>query len=657
MRRSDRLFVAAFFVLPFFFLCGTLTSAQSFFMRDLTYLFHPWRSLSAQMVQAGIMPLWDPYAMGGMPFLANCQSAILYPFTIPFYSLGFAAALKAFHYLHYVLAGLGFYLLGRKLGFGTWAAAAGAVVFAYNGYALTRLEFLSVLGSLVWFPWILLFALPGPSARVRAAGCALALVFSLFAGFPQILVLQLLGALLFSFFRAPRARTLLFWSSVGVLLLWIGAAQWAPTLELLGRSLRGGEGLPFSEAVSYSLPVDSLFGLIDPFRILHNPDRFTGEKFFWIWSAWWGFAATLLMSLAPASKRKRLAAFSAGLGLVGLLWAMGDQLPWFEPLYRALFLVRLFRYPPVALYWTVTAASLLVLCGAAALGDLFPRRRAAASALLLVLVAGELAYYARGFLPTVDSSYYRVTFPAVETVLKDHPQTVFLSPLANSWRRLAGMTSLEAKMRFRGSFYDLTNLPYRVRTIVPSGEPLALRSYQLLYDLLTRSATLATARPLLNFWRVSHFLTHEELDGSWKLAGTDQDLRVYRNPKALPEVFALTKEDFNRAEPERTIHPLESSIGVSKASADFRLSEEAVAVFPGPYDPGWKVFCSDGARHPSIAVRDYFYGVVLPPGTHRLRLVYDPWTWKAGLALTVCALAALAALSLRKLKCYDGDLT
>src|ERR1019366_8156079 len=47
-------------------------------------------------------PLWNPYIMGGRPFLANSESAVFSPFSVPAYvlpfwkSLAFIAALKLF---------------------------------------------------------------------------------------------------------------------------------------------------------------------------------------------------------------------------------------------------------------------------------------------------------------------------------------------------------------------------------------------------------------------------------------------------------------------------------------------------------------------------------------------------------------------------------
>ena len=85
MTRRDLIFCVPLALLPALFLSGTLTTSYTFFMRDLTYLFHPWRTLSAQFIQGGHLPLWNSYEMGGMPFLANGQSSILYPGTLLFY--------------------------------------------------------------------------------------------------------------------------------------------------------------------------------------------------------------------------------------------------------------------------------------------------------------------------------------------------------------------------------------------------------------------------------------------------------------------------------------------------------------------------------------------------------------------------------------------
>lgn len=657
MSRRESFYLLLLFIAPFFFLCGTLTSSQTFFARDLTYLFHPWRTLAAQMLQEGKMPLWNSYEMGGMPFLANCQSAILYPFTIFFFIFQFVNALKLFHFFHYALSGIGFYLFSRKIGAGAWIAFLGGIVFAYNGYMLTRFEFLSVLGAALWLPWIFLpITIPLSSCGSMlfpALFCAIAISCSLFAGFPQLLILQLLAAISFScLFHAPR-KNIIFWLMTGSIALWMGAVQWIPTLELLPRSIRGGSGVSFKEAAIYSLPTESLFGLIVPYRILHHADRFTGEKYFWIWSGWWGVAATLFIFFSIRSRQRKLLFFSWGLFAAGILWSLGNQLPWFETLYKNFFLLRLFRYPPVALYWTVAAAASLVTSGLAVIRrQIFNNnlKRGAAIVLSLFLVL-ELWSYSRKIAPTVIPDYYHITSPAIQNILNDKTGTVMLSPKLDRERHLAGITSLETKLKFRAFLFDLTNLPYRIKTIVPSGEPLALAAYENLHDELMSTHSLKEARPLLNLWNVTHFLTQDTLDNSWELASQDPTIKVYRNSQALGEAYAL--EAHSRI--QKSIQPVFLKTGAQEIAATFTSDKELFVHFNVPYYPGWKIFCSDCKVHRSkpllsFPVRNYFMGIALPPGTHKLFLSYEPSSWKVALPVTLIAIAVLAVgLPFRKL--------
>ena len=46
------------------------------FWGDLTYLHLPWQQASTQLLQAGQLPLWDPFLYFGMPMAANMQRAV-----------------------------------------------------------------------------------------------------------------------------------------------------------------------------------------------------------------------------------------------------------------------------------------------------------------------------------------------------------------------------------------------------------------------------------------------------------------------------------------------------------------------------------------------------------------------------------------------------
>src|SRR5687767_3554434 len=49
------------------------------FDSDALAAFGPWREFTRQNLQNGTLPLWNPHVFCGMPFLANGQSAVLYP--------------------------------------------------------------------------------------------------------------------------------------------------------------------------------------------------------------------------------------------------------------------------------------------------------------------------------------------------------------------------------------------------------------------------------------------------------------------------------------------------------------------------------------------------------------------------------------------------
>lgn len=656
MTRRDRAALILLAALPFLFLCGTLTSRQVFFMRDLTYLFHPWRALSSQMLQQGEMPLWNSYQMGGMPFLANCQSAVLYPFTGAFAFFGFPYGLKFFHYFHYALAGIGFFLLCRVLKFRVLPSAAAGALFAFNGYALTRLEFLSVLGSYIWLPWILLLFCARRNPALWSAACAaIAVALSFFAGFPQIVVLQTLAAAALLAFRRDWRGGLRFALASGAVCAALAAAQWIPTVELIQRSIRGGSGLSLAEAVSYSLPIDSLPGLVYPFRMLHHPDRFTGEKFFWIWSAWWGIAASVAAMFAWfGTERKRLLALASLLFAGAVLWAMGDQFPGFEFLYRHVFIARFFRYPPVALYLAVAGVAVLAAMGwqkLASLGGDRPWLRWAGAALFIAMIA-ELGLYSMRVAPTISPEYYGVTYKGVRAVQQSEPGKIMLSPKVNQFRRLPGMNSVDARMRFRAYLFDATNLPYRIKSILKAGEPLALRSYENLYVRIVAAPSLREARQYLDLWNVTHLVTHDELDATWEPAGADGDIRIYRNPSAMGEAFTLRLEA-GSVVPGSAERPKNLELANSRLVADFDLDASRVAVMNLPYYPGWKAtdWADGGARRLEVRpLENYFAAMELQPGRHRLYFIYDPWSFRAGAAVSVLCAIVLAGCAFIRLR-------
>lgn len=121
--------------------------------------FFPWRLYAARSMGQGRIPLWNPYILAGTPFLANSQSAPLYPFHALLYlPLGASIAVRMgwIAFLHLSLAGGFAYLLARDLRVRPWGALVAGAAFELCGFAVAWLELPSFIAVSCWIPLVLL---------------------------------------------------------------------------------------------------------------------------------------------------------------------------------------------------------------------------------------------------------------------------------------------------------------------------------------------------------------------------------------------------------------------------------------------------------------------------------------------------------------------
>src|SRR5215218_3667426 len=151
-------------------------------------------------------PLWNPYIMAGRPFVADAQSAVFSPFSLPAYVLPFWWSLAVTAALKLFCAALGTYLLSRALGMGFAGALLAGLAFGLGLYMVTWLSWpLTSVWALL--PWLLL-ACDRVVRRPDAAGvAALAVVVALqfLAGHPESSFHVMVFAVLFAALRLSRA--------------------------------------------------------------------------------------------------------------------------------------------------------------------------------------------------------------------------------------------------------------------------------------------------------------------------------------------------------------------------------------------------------------------------------------------------------------------
>jgi hypothetical protein len=247
----------------------------------------PWRMYNRDELAAGRLPLWNPFNGTGCPHFANYQSAVLSPYSLPYYLLGVKAALIAVSFLKLFALGFLTYLYLRQIRLGFAAALLGGSAFMFAGHNVLLLTFPHV-GALVVLPGGFLFverALQKHAAGRRYAlellALALVILTGALAGNPEPFYFGMLLTGVYSLARlagtwldtrrepgasrrlAPLALALL---ACPVLALGLASFQILPFLEYLSHSRL------FEQRNQVQTPLDPHFWPLAMFpNILGNP--------------------------------------------------------------------------------------------------------------------------------------------------------------------------------------------------------------------------------------------------------------------------------------------------------------------------------------------------------------------------------------------------
>ena len=73
----------------------------------------------------------------------------------------------------------------------------------------------------------------------------------------------------------------------------------------------------------------------------------------------------------------------------------------------------------------------------------------------------------------------------------------------------------------------------------------------------------------------------------------------------------------------------------------------AFLVYSAAYYPGWKAYVN-GTETALVRANYVLRGLEVGAGTHRVRMVYDPWSLELGAALSALTAAVLLGLAVRR---------
>lgn len=352
---------------------GLLFRGRVLYERDISTVWEPQVQAFVRAVTNGSLPLWDPQVSFGHPMLANPNRQVLYPFTWLNLLLPPGLFYTVYALVHLIGAGLGLFLLARRLALSPPAAFLAAVVYLASGPLLSLVNVWHHLAGAALLPWICLAAEWALSSGrlAQAVVWGLALGLSVLAGSPDYTLLSGIVVAAWTLVRliAPgevgRGRMVILAGLALVVGLGISAAQWMPSLAAAADSARWtldpARRLPASLHVIGLLELASAVSWTElpiaaPVRgVLYGG----GEPF--LHAIYLGLPAFALAALALAGPRRPRRGLLAGLALGFTLLALGPHGPIYGVALKLVPLLRSIRYPSKAI--VVTAFALALLAG------------------------------------------------------------------------------------------------------------------------------------------------------------------------------------------------------------------------------------------------------------------------------------------------------
>lgn len=652
---------------------------------DLYSYFMPQKLLLADQLKAGEIPLWNPHAGLGYPVLGESQTGAIYPPNLFLYKqFDVNAAYSISQLLHYVLAFLGAWLLGRQHRLSRTGALWLATVFIYSWFpARICLEWTIIGGT--YFVWIL-YAVERFRSRPSAGPCiavALLLALALLAGhytlaFITLLTITLrelvafLGAL-----RSPTRKassTAPDWSWRGQCLL--GAAIVCGFLLAMPQVLQTWELRQRSQRSSESESFDPCYGHIPPMYLTHLVAP-------WLWHGPEidadGALSQLQLGAVDATTNKAEAFIYAG--LIPLVLAIGGGILWRRNgwpipdaptwlMLTGLSLLASTGWPTRLLQdvpgfgffsgpgrYSIVAIFVIALLSAFAFDQLLARFRSLAAKTLFVVVLfgftiGDLWLASREYPPSggpyfgrqvfyatlVDESplQYREASPFRKVLLREERPPRLFAPGPNV-PTLLGVSSIPVYLGLGPAVYfdgrfdldlDLTD----VETIEEATDRLA----QFGVTHLLVQAPLNTER-----WPIEPVLIAPDplINSVW---ARREPLYLYRLKRARGRVFlpgSSTSTEIQAV--QHTPHEVRIKVDTP--------GDTSVVLADLDY-PGWEATL-DGKPISNSTHLDVLRSVEVPAGSHEIVWSYRPASLRWGIVCSMIGVIILAILAWLSPRC------
>ncbi len=364
-----------------------LFMGETFFFRDLYLYSVADKQPLLDFLHSGELPLWNPYLLGGQPYLGNIASSAFYPSDLLFAFLPLVRAFNVNIVLHFLLSLGAAYAFARVLTLLPLSSFLVGIIYGFSGCMLSSTNLPGIWFDMPYFPLLFLFwhlFLLENNRRWLVISVIVGTLQAL-AGSPEpnaIVMLSLLGWTLFypyphqSFWRRIRLWTLLGGFTVGLTFIII-----IPTVEMVlysGRQASIGD----SAFSWFSLHPKQISELLFPW-FLGDVNAIRPQNHYWGWrlmreylpfflNIYFGWVVMIFAYLGAVTRNHReQPSFPRSVRMFFLLFSgscfllsIGSYWPFFQELYPYLPFHSLFRSPVKLLLGTLLPLALLAGYGA-----------------------------------------------------------------------------------------------------------------------------------------------------------------------------------------------------------------------------------------------------------------------------------------------------
>jgi hypothetical protein len=327
----------------------------------------------------GHIPLWNPYLMGGVPYVAGMAGDIFYPPSLLLRAIvPVDVAMSLAFALHLFFAGLFAYLFMRAWRMSFYAALIGGLAYMLSGFVASLAGaghdgklYIAALMPLVL--WLVTLGVRDGFRWVWGV-LALAIGFAVLSPHPQVLQYMLLACGAFALYVAiseTKGGRIERNTAIGRLALaagavilggLMGAIQFLPVMEYTPWSPRAG-GQGYDYAITFSFPPEELINTYLP-QFSGLLDAYWGRNFIHFHSEYIGVVVLMLAGAGlGAVKTRGFARFWLGTFVVALLWALGGFTPFYHLVYALVPGSKFFRAPSTIFYIVSFCVALFAALG------------------------------------------------------------------------------------------------------------------------------------------------------------------------------------------------------------------------------------------------------------------------------------------------------